>query len=147
MNWGVGLAARRFGIEKRAGLSTGDFAVFLLIYFGSWIVLGLGNYILVCRISNVGWNYFLYIAGAHAFASIAGMLSLFAPSGIGVRDGLMFYFLSRIMPPYQATLASLGMRLWITGCELCVIGLAFIAMRLSFTREPAALAKAGEQTP
>lgn len=134
MNWGIGLLARRLGSEERPGLSTGDFVLFLLIYLCGWIVLGLGNYLLIWRIGEIGWSYFLYVTGAHALAGIVGVLSLFAPSGIGVRDGLMFFFLSRIMPAYQATLASLGLRIWLTGCELLVIGVAWIALKLPSAR-------------
>jgi hypothetical protein len=130
MNWGIGLLARRLGTEARRDLSTGDFLLFLGIFLCGWIVLGVGNYVLIWRIGAIGWNYFLFVTGAHALAGIVGVLSLFAPSGIGVRDGLMFFFLSRIMPAYQATLASVGLRLWLTGCELLVIGLAWIGLKL-----------------
>jgi len=130
MNWGIGLLARRLGAEERRDLSTGDFLLFLGINLCGWIVLGVGNYVLIWRIGAIGWTYFLYVTGAHALAGIAGVLSLFAPSGIGVRDGLMFFFLSRIMPAFQASLASVGLRLWLTGCELLVIGLAWIGLKL-----------------
>jgi hypothetical protein len=130
MNWGIGLVARRLGAEDRRDLSTGDFLLFLSVYLGGWLVLGLGNYVLIWRIGDIGWTYFLYVTGAHAVAGIAGVLSLFAPSGIGVRDGLMYFFLSRIMPAYQATLASLGLRIWLTGCELIVIGVGWLCLRL-----------------
>ena len=130
MNWGIGLLAQRLGTEQRRDLSTGDFLLFLAIYLCGWIVLGVGNYVLIWRIGAIGWTYFLYVTGAHALAGIVGVLSLFAPSGIGVRDGLMFFFLGRIMPAYQASLASVGLRIWLTGCELLVIGLAWAGLKL-----------------
>lgn len=133
MNWGIGLLARRLGAEERRDLSTWDFVAFLAVFLLGWLVLGAGTYVLVWRIGGVGPEYFLYVTGAHALAGILGVLALFAPTGIGVKDGLLFYFLARILPAYEATLATLAMRLWLTGVELIVIGLGWLALKLPAT--------------
>lgn len=140
LNWGIGLLARRLGAEERRDLSTLDFLLFLAIFLGGWAILGLGNYVLIWRIGGIGWEYFVYVTGAHALAGIAGVLALFAPSGLGVKDGLLFFFLSRIMPAYQATLATVGLRIWLNGVELLMVGLGWLALRLP--ERPAADARA-----
>lgn len=134
MNWAIGLLARRLGTEERRDLSTADFLLFLAIFLAGWIVLGLGNYVLIRRIGGIGWEYFLYVTGAHALAGILGVLALFAPTGIGVKDGLLFYFLARILPGYEASLATVGLRIWLTGIELLVVGLGWIGLRLPAAR-------------
>ncbi len=133
MNWAIGRLAHRLGAEERRDLSTGDFLLFLAIFLGGWVILGLGNYVLISRIGGIGWEYFVYVTGAHALAGIAGVLALFAPSGLGVKDGLLFFFLSRIMPAYQASLATVGLRIWLNGVELLMVGFGWLALRLPAT--------------
>jgi hypothetical protein len=129
MNWGIGLLAHRLGAEERRDLSSWDFSLFLAIFLSGWIVLGAGTYLLLWQVGGIGPEYFLYVTGAHALAGILGVFALFAPTGIGVKDGLLFYFLARIMTAYEATLATLALRLWLTGIELIVIGLGWLGMR------------------
>jgi hypothetical protein len=129
LNWATALAARRLKIPARPPLRLGDFLAILGMFLLAWLWLGLGNFLLIQALSGVGWEYFLYLTGAHALAGIVGVLALFAPTGIGVKEGMLFFLLSRIMPPYQATLATLALRVWLTATELSLGALGWLLSR------------------
>ncbi len=49
---------------------------------------------------------------------VVGLVSVFAPKGLGVREGIVSVLLSRVIPSYQATALSFIARLWSTANEL-----------------------------
>lgn len=120
LNWGAGFASRRLRLTARPRLSAMDFLAIFAMFLFAWLWLGLGNFLVVQALSDVGWNHFLYLTGAHALAGIVGVFALFAPTGIGVKEGMMFFLFSRIMPAYQASLATLALRVWLTTTELAM---------------------------
>ena len=69
----------------------------------------------------------LYVGGIFGLSAIIGILSLFAPSGIGVREGVLIAGLLLIMPEEYAVIISIVSRLWVTVAELVLILLAFIS--------------------
>jgi uncharacterized membrane protein YbhN (UPF0104 family) len=70
------------------------------------------------------------LGGIFALAWMLGMFALFAPSGIGVREGALAYLLSFHLPGYIASLAAILSRLIL----LLVEGIFFI-MVLAITGE------------
>jgi len=60
----------------------------------------------------LGYDQLLFVFGASNLASAIGMLALFAPSGIGVREGIQVLLLSLIMPVEFALLIAVVTRLW-----------------------------------
>jgi uncharacterized membrane protein YbhN (UPF0104 family) len=103
--------------------------VFLFII--NWSIVGIGFYILVCSIYTIPLSQALYTAGVFALAAIIGILSLFAPSGIGVREGIIIIGLSLIMPSEYAVILSVISRLWSTIPELILAGIAFIITKIT----------------
>lgn len=53
-----------------------------------------------------------YVIGLSNLAGAMGMLAIFAPSGIGVRDGIILALLSVIMKPEYALAVTVAARLW-----------------------------------
>ncbi len=129
LNWAAALAARRLKVPARPPLRLADFLAILGLFLFAWLWLGLGNFLLIQALSGVGWEYFLYLTGVHALAGIVGVLALFAPTGIGVKEAMMFFLFSRVMPPYQATLATLALRVWLTATELSMGALGWLLTR------------------
>ena len=58
------------------------------------------------------------MTGAFSFASMAGMLAVFVPSGLGVREGILSFFLAQVMSTPLALVAALVARVWFTLVEL-----------------------------
>lgn len=107
----------------------------VLLFVINWITVGIGFYTLVCSIYNVPLIQALYTAGVFALAAIIGILSVFAPSGIGVREGIIVLGLSIIMPTEYAVILSIISRLWSTIPELTLAGVAFIITKITKRRD------------
>lgn len=71
----------------------------------------------------IGWQPFLYVGPAFAAAYVGGYLALFAPAGLGVREGLLAAFLSPVLDPEAALALAVVARLWTTGVEVIPAGL------------------------
>lgn len=61
---------------------------------------------------ELGYNNALFVMGVGNLAGAVSMLAVFAPSGIGVREGIQLTLLSLIMPTELALLVTITTRLW-----------------------------------
>lgn len=68
-----------------------------------------------------------YVIGLSNLAGAMGMLAIFAPSGIGVRDGIILALLSLIMRPEYALAATVAARLWDVVIDLLFVATSKIA--------------------
>jgi hypothetical protein len=82
----------------------------------------------------VGWQPFLFVGPAFAAAYVGGYLALFAPAGLGVREGLLAAFLAPVLEPQAALALALAARLWTTVVEVVPAGL--LARRVLRPRGP-----------
>jgi uncharacterized membrane protein YbhN (UPF0104 family) len=69
------------------------------------------------------------MAGALAFANLLGLIAIFAPGGLGVREGILVYFLSYVMPGPVAVVLSVLSRLWMTLIETGLIGVVYLSSK------------------
>lgn len=60
----------------------------------------------------LAYDNLLYVLGVSNLAGALGMLAIFAPSGIGVREGILLALLSVVMPAEYALLVTVTSRLW-----------------------------------
>ena len=73
------------------------------------------------------FELYLYLTGAFSVAGVIGVLAVFAPSGIGcVREGVMAFVLTGVLPAGVAALGALLARLWITVAEALCSGVALL---------------------
>jgi uncharacterized membrane protein YbhN (UPF0104 family) len=92
----------------------------------AWVVGGVGFYLFVDSIFPVSPHQILFLTGALAFSSILGLIAIFAPSGLGVREGTLVYLLSYIMPGSVAVVISVLTRIWMTLIEIGLIGMIYL---------------------
>ncbi len=98
----------------------------VLLFIANWLIVGVGFYILVLSIyPSVELSQMLFCAGIWGISAIMGILAIFAPSGIGVREGIIIAGLSLIMPTEYAVVISVVSRLWQTIPELLLAAGAF----------------------
>ena len=98
----------------------------VLMFIGNWLIVGFGFFILVRSVNPaVGWNEMLFCAGVFGISAIMGILAIFAPSGLGVREGIILAGLMLIMPESDAAVISVISRMWQTIAELMLAGGAF----------------------
>jgi len=94
-----------------------------------WVIEGIGFYLFVDSVYPVSTNYVLFLTGALAISTTLGLIALFAPSGLGVREGALVTLLSLIMPSPVAVIISLLTRLWMTLIEIGLIGMVYLIGR------------------
>lgn len=71
-----------------------------------------------------------FIVGASNLASALSMVAVFAPAGLGVREGVQLAMLLLVMPPEQALVATVLMRLWSIVMDAAFFGVAWLARKV-----------------
>ena len=107
-------------------ISYSDILWILFICIVSWVVGGVGFYLFVDSVYPVAPQYILFLTGALAISSTLGLIAIFAPSGLGVREGVLVYLLSLMMPPPIAVIISILTRIWMTLIEIGLIGMVYL---------------------
>lgn len=75
---------------------------------------------------ELSYTNMLFVMGAGNLAGAVSMLAVFAPSGIGVREGIQLTLLSVIMPTELALLVTITTRLWGVVMDLIFFSLSKI---------------------
>lgn len=84
---------------------------FLFYFFLLWIIAGVRLYFCVMTFNPVPYSDFVTIITASAASLILGMLAIFAPGGIGIREGVGVFILSTIIPIETAVFVMILSRL------------------------------------
>jgi hypothetical protein len=71
-----------------------------------------------------------------ASGMLAGFIALFAPGGIGIRESVIIYFLSTIIPLENAILVVVIYRLWLTAADIVAGALALSCSSFRTSQEP-----------
>lgn len=116
---------KKEALTVKAGF--GQMMKILLILTVDWMIFGIGVYFLVNSFYSINFGQTVILCGIFAVSVILGILSFFAPAGLGVREGVQSYLLSLFIPMFMAILISLVMRVWITLGEL---GCFLIALKI-----------------
>jgi len=98
----------------------------LFICIVAWMVGGIGFYLFIDSVYPVAPQFILFLTGALAISSTLGLIAVFAPSGLGVREGVLVYLLSFIMATPVAVIISILTRLWMTLIEIGLIGVIYL---------------------
>jgi len=111
-------------------ISYRDISWILLVCIFSWIIGGIGFWIFVDSVFSISSQHILFLTGALAFSSILGLIAIFAPSGLGVREGALVYLLSYTMPGSVAVIISILTRIWMTLIEIGLIGVVYLLSKI-----------------
>jgi uncharacterized membrane protein YbhN (UPF0104 family) len=101
----------------------------LLVCILAWVIGGIGFYLFVESFLFLPSSQLLFLTGSLAFSSTLGFIALFAPSGLGVREGVLVYLLSWTMPGPVAVIISVLTRIWMTLIEIGLIGMVYLISR------------------
>jgi uncharacterized membrane protein YbhN (UPF0104 family) len=127
---------RRFGEAEPAVLRYRTMVALLAYYSATWLVGGLAIFFLL---RSLGGDPALtdvpYFGGTAAVGAIVAVLSVFAPSGLGVREGSMYGLLLAVTTEGIALGATVLNRLAITVVEAVLLGVGIAVWR---TRAPRA---------
>jgi len=102
----------------------------ILFYSANWIVGGFALLFLVRSVGgDAGPEVAAYLGGTAAVGAIVAVLSVLAPSGLGVREASMYGLLLAVASPGVALGATVLNRLAITVVEAGLLGTAVLAWR------------------
>jgi uncharacterized membrane protein YbhN (UPF0104 family) len=132
------LIFRRFDAPVPARLPYRILVGLLGYYAFTWLVGGTALYLLLRSLdSDPGIETIPYLGGAAAVGAIVAVLTVFAPSGLGVREASMYGLLVVVVPAGAALGATVLNRLAITLVEAALLGGGLLVTRLR-RRSPAA---------
>jgi hypothetical protein len=107
-----------------AQVSSGGLVQLFGISAVSWVLASAGFvafvYGLTRPVGQAFWPLALYLAVAYPVAYAGGFLSLLTPSGLGVREGLLYVLLAPVLGAGGAIGVALAMRVWEVGLEMIV---------------------------
>ena len=123
---------RRFGAEAPPRLSYRT-VIGLLVYYGlTWLVGGAALYLLLRSLdADPGLVSVPYLGGTAAVGAIVAVLSIVAPSGLGVREASMYGLMIVLVPAGAALGATVLNRLAITAVEALLLGGGALGSRVA----------------
>ncbi len=89
-------------------------------FTANWALYAFSFQVLAASFGHAGHP--VAIASAFAAAYVLGYLMIFAPAGVGVREGALLVFLTPYVGASAATVLAVVSRIWTTGVELVPAG-------------------------
>jgi uncharacterized membrane protein/fermentation-respiration switch protein FrsA (DUF1100 family) len=102
----------------------------LLVSLITFFMFGLGTFLALVSISYLDPKNSLIIISLSIFSLLAGYVSLITPMGLGVREGVMTFYLSRFIPVSLAALVSIFSRVMLIISEIIFLSFVFIWNKL-----------------
>jgi hypothetical protein len=91
-----------------------------VFFFGLWLSQIIGFYFLVKAIYPADLSLLPTLMAAYTLSWITGFIVLFAPSGLGVREGVMTLILASVLSTPLAIAVSFLSRIWFTLFEIII---------------------------
>ncbi|MCK4504752.1 MAG: flippase-like domain-containing protein [Candidatus Aegiribacteria sp.] len=106
----------------------------ILLFIGAYIIAfllsGFALFLIFNSLSPVSFRYYLIITGIYSIAGLVGLAAFFAPSGIGVREGVLFLILPTFIPKPTVIVGVIAIRLITTAVELFLVAVFVIAEKI-----------------
>jgi len=103
--------------------------ILFVFYFLTFLIASFGFYLFSISIYS-GLNIY-YAIGCFGLAYFLGLIVIFAPGGLGVREGVLSLMLSVVMPMPIAIIIAFAARIWWTLAELSSIAISWYLMKLA----------------
>lgn len=134
----MSFASRRFTKQELPPeffLPTRSTILYLVEFLLPRVINGAGFVLVAASFLDVPVEHWLPLAAAYVLAGAIGILAVFVPSGLGVREAVVFLFALQYMTPAQAVLLSLLARLLSTIAD-AVVAVFYLGLRVSIKRSP-----------
>ncbi|NOQ21696.1 MAG: hypothetical protein GQ565_03460 [Candidatus Aegiribacteria sp.] len=103
---------------------------FIGAYIIAFLLSGLALFLIFNSLSPVSFRYYLIITGIYSIAGLIGLAAFFAPSGIGVREGVLFLILPAFIAKPTVIVGVIAIRLVTTAVELFLVAVFVIAQKI-----------------
>jgi hypothetical protein len=121
---------RKLGHRDLPPLRAKTMAKLLLFYCGTWVIGGCGLWFLLRSVgAHPAPNSIVFLGGTAAVGAIVAVLVVFAPSGLGVREGSMYGLMLAIAPKGAALGAIVLNRVVITLVEILLLVVGGLILR------------------
>jgi glycosyltransferase 2 family protein len=97
----------------------------IFLYVANFMVFGVAVVLFINSVYPVSFSYYFYITGTTTAAGLIGLFAIFVPAGLGVREGILLFTLSLIIPPSFAGIIALLSRIWLIAGEIILFGLIY----------------------
>ena len=95
------------------------------LYLVDALINGLSLFFIAKAVDpSLAYSNIVFVMGAASLAGAASMLAVFAPGGLGVREGIQLVLFSLIMPKELALAITVASRLWSVGIDFAFFGLS-----------------------
>jgi uncharacterized membrane protein YbhN (UPF0104 family) len=122
----------RFGTPEVPVLRYRTMIALLVFYAGTWLVGGVALLFLARSLGDdLGWSTVPYLGGTAAVGAIVSVLTVIAPSGLGVREGSTLALLLAVTTEAVAVGVTILNRLAITLVEAVLLGVGFVIWRVA----------------
>lgn len=95
-------------------------------YLAFFMLFGLNFSIFAKSLYDLPLQMFPYLGASIALAFCIGFIAIIFPSGIGIREGVLFLLLSAVLPDSVSLLIAVASRLWVTFTEAIAVGIALL---------------------
>ena len=111
-------AFKREAIARNEFLKINDIVKIVFYYFFAYAAAGVGFYFLIRSFFYLPLSNIPVMIGAFALALVSGVVVIFAPSGLGVREAVLTAILSLYFSLESAIFISIMARIWSTAGEV-----------------------------
>lgn len=122
------LANRVFKLFKKQPIDAvptyGNVLFLVLMYTVVGLLFGLSLFLVLNSLSRLSMQYYLAVTGTFWAAALIGIAAVFAPSGIGVREGVMMLVLPSFVPEPTVIVGAILIRLVLIAAELTMAGVS-----------------------
>ncbi len=124
-----------FRIFRRTPLDTFPRIRTILLVTGGYILTGmlhgLAFFVILNSFSQLSIELYPIVTGAYYLASLVGVIAIFSPGGLGVREGVLFILLPFVVSSQIVVISVILMRLLTLGSELFLSGVSSLICRYS----------------
>ena len=131
---GMRMIMRPLGGGEVPGLPVRTTLALLAYYSATWVVGGAALFFLVRSVADPPASSIPFLGGTSAVGAIVAVLVVFAPSGLGVREGSMYGLLLAVVPRSAALATVVLNRLAITLVEVMLLASAGLDRRRARAR-------------
>ena len=107
-------------------LSTGQLLKYLALYLVPRVLNAVGFVFIASSLLPIEPSMYMVLGATYVFASIVGLLAVFVPGGIGVREAVIVLFVGLYFPVEQAIVLAIIARLYATIADVGVFGVYLI---------------------
>lgn len=98
------------------------------VYAAGILMMGFAHLAFLQSFASVSAKFFPFIVSITAFSYVASMIALFAPGGLGVREGVWFLALKTIVTSPVAIIFAFASRIWTIVIEAILLFIALPAL-------------------